>query len=71
MLVPFLDRKVLDTGKSPVFTWAGVVFLIYAVGMTAWGYRSWVPVAIVVGAIVLIRLLGYATRPSERGSEST
>jgi len=66
VLVPFLDRKVLATGTSPMFTWAGVVFLIYAVGMTAWGYRSWLPVAVVVGAIVLIRVLGYATRPGKR-----
>lgn len=66
VLVPFLDKKVLETGKSPLFTWLGVVFLVYAVGLTAWGYRSWVPVAVVIGAILLIRVLGYATRSPER-----
>jgi cytochrome b6 len=67
VLVPFLDRGVLVNGRSPLFTWSGVVFLIYAVGMTAWGYRSWTPVLVVVGAMLLIRLLGYATRPAEGG----
>jgi cytochrome b6 len=70
VLVPFLDKKVLETGTSPLFTWLGVIFLIYAVGMTAWGYQSWVPVGIVVGAIVLIRVLGYATRPTQTWSRS-
>ena len=69
LLVPFLDRGVVETGRSPVFTWLGVLFLIYAVGMTAWGYRSWVPVLVVFGAMFFIRLLGYATRPGTRASD--
>jgi cytochrome b6 len=64
VLVPFLDKRAQRTGESPLYTWAGVVFLIYAVGITAWGYRSWTPILIVLGTIVLIRGLAYATRPS-------
>ncbi len=68
--MPFLDRKVLRTGRSPLFDWLGVLFLIYAVGMTAWGYKSWLPVGIVIGAILLIRILGLATRPTQTWSRS-
>jgi quinol-cytochrome oxidoreductase complex cytochrome b subunit len=62
MLVPFLDRKVNLTGKSQLFTFIGVVALVYIVGMTAWGYRSLAPLFIVVGTVVLMLLLGLATR---------
>jgi len=61
LLVPFLDRGVLVHGKSPLFTAAGVVVLIYVVGMTAWGYRSLLPVWIVLGTAALIAALGFAT----------
>ena len=62
MLVPFLDRKVKLTGRSPVFTYIGILALIYMVGMTAWGYRSLAPLFIVIGTVVLMLLLGLATR---------
>lgn len=62
VLVPFLDRGVEKTGRSPVFTAIGVVALVYIVGMTAWGYRSLVPVYIVVGTGALILVLGVGTR---------
>jgi len=44
ILVPFLDRKVVENGKSPAFSAAGFVVLTYIVAMTAWGYHSLVPV---------------------------
>jgi quinol-cytochrome oxidoreductase complex cytochrome b subunit len=67
VLVPFLDRGVARRGRSPVFTALGLVALIYIVGMTSWGYRSWAPVGIVVGTGLLIVILGYVTRgPADR-----
>jgi cytochrome b6 len=62
MLVPFLDRKVSRTGDSPLFTWIGVLAVVYIVGMTAWGYRSLVPVYIVLLTGVVTAVLGYGTR---------
>ncbi len=62
VLVPFLDRKVNVTGRSPAFTFIGILALIYIVGMTAWGYRSLVPFLIVIGTGVLMLLLALATR---------
>ena len=60
VLVPFLDRGVVRRGRSPVFTAVGVAALVYIVGFTAWGYRSLVPVWVVLatGAVVLVLSLG-------------
>jgi cytochrome b6 len=66
MLVPFLDRKVNRTGDSPLFTWIGVLAVVYIVGMTAWGYRSLVPVYIVLLTGVVTAVLGYGTRRAPR-----
>jgi len=65
VLVPFLDRGVRS---SRAFSILGVLALVYAVGMTAWGYRSLVPVAVVVGTAVLVGLLALATA---RGDEQS
>jgi cytochrome b6 len=62
VLVPFLDKGVARTGRSPVFTAIGVVALAYMVGMTAWGYRSWVPVLVVVATVGLVYLLRWGTQ---------
>ena len=62
VLVPFLDRKVNRTGKSQLFTYIGILALVYIVGMTAWGYRSLSPLFIVIGTVVLMLLLSLATR---------
>ena len=62
VLVPFLER---GERSSRAF---GVVVLVYAVGMTAWGYRSLVPVAMVIGTAVLVGLLALGT--ARGGSES-
>ena len=60
VLVPFLDRGLVRHGRSPAFTVAGVMALAYIVGMTAWGYESWLPVwgALLVAAVVGIMVYG-------------
>ena len=67
MLVPFLDRKVSRTGESRGFTIVGILALVYMVGMTAWGYRSVLPVLIVVGTLLLMLILSLATRYGSEG----
>lgn len=67
VLVPFLDRGVVRNGRSPGFTVAGLLAVAYVVGMTCWGYRSVVPLAITAATALLVLLLGVATRgPSQR-----
>jgi quinol-cytochrome oxidoreductase complex cytochrome b subunit len=61
ILVPFLDRGAVRRGRSPGFTLAGIFLLIYAVGMTAWGYRSLMPLYIVVLTGVLVFILALGT----------
>jgi cytochrome b6 len=62
LLVPFLDRGVVRQGRSPAFTWIGTVGLVYMVGMTAWGYRSLVPVYVILATGLLGAILGLGTR---------
>lgn len=62
VLVPFLDRGLQRTGRSPAFTAAGVAILIYIVAFTAWGYASPLPVYVVLATGVLIAILSLATR---------
>ena len=62
VLVPFLDKGVQRTGRSPLFTRLGVVAVTYMVGMTAWGYRSWTPVLVMVASAVVVLILELATR---------
>jgi cytochrome b6 len=66
-LVPFLDRGRPGRRETATGTVIGVVVMIYIVGMTAWGYRSLVPVLVVVAAAGVIALLAFVTRP--RGGE--
>jgi cytochrome b6 len=69
VMVPFLDKGVVEKGKSPLFTWIGVIALIYMTGLTAWGYRSWLPFLAIVGIFVFALLLGVivdAERELER-----
>ena len=61
VLVPFLDRGVNRNGRSAGFTVAGVLALAYIVAMTAWGYRSVVPVLVVLATTIVIVLFGWAT----------
>ncbi len=63
VLVPFLDRGVERTGKSPMFTIVGIVALLFMVGMTIWGYASLLPLWIVIGTIALLFGVSYITAP--------
>lgn len=67
VLVPFLDRGVVRTGRSPLFTAAGVIALVFIVGMTCWAYRSPVPLLVALAAGVLMALLALVTRHGDRG----
>ncbi len=62
VLVPFLDKGLQRTGRSPLFTNIGIIAVVYMVGMTAWGYRSWVPVLIMVISGVVVFILEIGTR---------
>ena len=65
LLVPFIDRKLAHEGRSPAFTLVGVLGLVYVVGFTAWGYRSLVPIWVVLGTGLLIGLLSLLTQRTE------
>ncbi len=60
LLVPFLERGL--EGRSRLFTGIGVAALAYIVGMTAWGYRSLVPLAVVAATVAPLALLRLVTR---------
>ena len=66
VLVPFLDRSVVRRGRSPAFTAVGAAALIYIVAFTAWGYRSLLPVWVVLATGVLIAILSLATQRTGR-----
>ena len=65
LLVPFLDREVVRRGRSPLFTAVGVVAVVYMVALTAWGYRSLVPVYAVLGAGIFVWLFARAIERQE------
>jgi cytochrome b6 len=60
ILVPFIDGGHPERGRW--LTLLGALVLVYAVGMTAWGYASPVPVYVVLASVLLLALLGWATR---------
>jgi cytochrome b6 len=62
VLVPFLDKEVERTGRSPRFTVIGIVAVLYMVGMTAWGYRSFLPIFIMAGSFLVGLILELGTR---------
>ena len=64
VLVPFLDRGVQKTGRSPLFTWIGIATLVFMVAMTMWGYASAVPAYIVLLTVILLFAFGAITRGS-------
>ncbi len=70
VLVPFLDRGVVRSGRSPLFTAVGAVAVAYIVVLTSWGYHSWTPVYVVLGVAALIVLLAWATRRRDSGGEA-
>ncbi len=63
MLVPFLDRNINRTGRSPIFSFIGWIGLGYMVALTGWGYRSWVPLLAVALTCALIALMSLAMGP--------
>ena len=67
LLVPFLDRGVVRRGRSPLFTAAGVVGVLYMLALTAWGYRSFVPVYVVLGTGIFIWLFARAIEQQDDG----
>ena len=67
VVVPFLDRKVNKTGRSPFFTVVGWVAIGYMVALTAWGYRSLMPVWIVLLTAALIVIITLVTRDHPGG----
>jgi cytochrome b6 len=60
VLVPFLDRG--PKGRSSAVTILGAAAVAYAVGLTAWGYRSWTPVYAFAGTLAVLTVLGIGTR---------
>lgn len=69
ILVPFLDRGVRARGRSPGFTIAGVVILAGMVGLTMWGYHSIVPLLVVLGTALMLRIVAFVTHHSETGGD--
>jgi cytochrome b6 len=65
LAVPFLDRGVARTGRSPVFTVIGAIALVFIVGMTAWGYHSVVPVLVAAATMLLMAMMAFVTRRRE------
>jgi len=64
LAVPLLDRNVSKRGRSPFFTIAGVVTLIYMIVMTCWGYAGLLPLYIAVATCALLGIAAFLTRPS-------
>jgi cytochrome b6 len=63
ILVPFIDAGRAERGRW--LTVLGALVLGYAVGMTAWGYGSLVPVYVVLASVLLLAVLGWVTRRPE------
>jgi cytochrome b6 len=70
VLVPFLDRGLARSGRSPLFTVVGVAGVAYIVAMTAWGYHAWTPLYVVLGVAALIVLIAWITRRQDSGGEA-
>ena len=62
VLVPFLDRRSKTGRSSAGFTAIGILSLVYMIFMTAWGYRSLVPVYAVLATVVVMLVLSLGTR---------
>jgi cytochrome b6 len=60
-LIPFLDRGVVTRGRSPLFTFLGLVALLFIVVMTCWGYHAWWPAAAAIVVAGSGWLAGRAT----------
>jgi cytochrome b6 len=66
VLVPFLGSSPrADKMRAGI----GALACAYVVGMTTYGYRSWVPLLVLVGTGVVLALLGWGTQ--QRGEDRT
>jgi cytochrome b6 len=61
VLVPFLERRGASEKGGPMLTIVGIVALVYMVGMTAWGYRSLVPIWVIAATGAVIGILRVGT----------
>ena len=66
ILIPFLDRGAARSGRSPRWSIGGVAALLFALGMTCWGYASLLPLYVVLISALLLALLGFITRGSRK-----
>ena len=64
LLIPFLDRGAQRTGRSKAWSIGGVAVLLWALGMTCWGYASLLPLYVVLISALLLGLLAFITRGS-------
>ena len=62
ILIPFLDRGAALRGRSPGWSIGGVAALLFALGMTCWGYASLLPLYVVLISTLLLSLLAFITR---------
>jgi cytochrome b6 len=69
MLVPFLDRGAAKTGRSPGWTIAGALSLLFVIGMTCWGYASLLPLYVVFISVILLSLFAFITRGGRKPEE--
>jgi cytochrome b6 len=67
-LVPFIDKSSREVKRRPGFALVGGLALLYIVGMTAWGYRSLVPVYITLLTGLVILVFRYLER--RKGGEN-
>jgi len=63
VMVPFLDRAA-PAGRSRTLDLVGAFAALYVVGLTAWGYHSWVPVGVVVLTAALTLAVAAVNRPA-------
>jgi cytochrome b6 len=70
VLVPFLDRDPQAQRRARGFSLLGAAALVFVVGMTAKGYRSLLPVWVVLATAALVAILALVTRHQEPGGSS-
>lgn len=59
VLVPVLGSSERGERAKLVI---GALASVYVVGLTAWGYRSWVPIGVLLGTGAVLGLLAWGTR---------
>ncbi len=65
--VPFLDRRGAREGRSPMWTAAGIIALIFVLVMTCWGYASLLPLYVVLLSALLLGVFAFITKGSKHG----